>query len=118
MLLRNGTVVSGTGCVRQDIRIGGGRIVQTGPGLEPLEGEEVMDVSGCLVAPGGIDAHTHFDMPCGGIMTSDDFESGTRAAVAGGTTTVIDFSEPEQGASLQSGLDRWHEKADGRSFTD
>ena len=51
-------------------------------------------------------------------MTSDDFETGTRAAVAGGTTTVIDFSEPDHGASLQSGLDRWHEKADGRSFTD
>lgn len=118
MLLKNGTVISGTECVRQDIRISGERIVQIGPGLKPLEGEEVMDVSGCLAAPGGIDAHTHFDMPCGSIMTSDDFKSGTRAAVAGGTTTVIDFSEPEHGASLQSGLDRWHEKADGRSFAD
>ena len=56
MLLKNGTVISGTGCVRQDIRISGERIVQIGPGLKPLEGEEVMDVSGCLAAPGGIDA--------------------------------------------------------------
>ena len=118
MLLKNGIVVRGSGCTRQDIRMDEGRILQTGAGLNPLEGEEVMDVSGCLVAPGGIDAHTHFDMPCGSIMTSDDFETGTRAAVAGGTTTVIDFSEPDHGASLQSGLDRWHEKADGRSFTD
>ena len=71
MLLKNGIVVSGSGCTQQDIRMDEGRILQTGAGLNPLEGEEVMDVSGCLVAPGGIDAHTHFDMPCGSIMTSD-----------------------------------------------
>ena len=63
MLLKNGIVVSGLGCTRQDIRMDEGRILQTGAGLNPLEGEAVMDVSGCLVAPGGIDAHTHFDMP-------------------------------------------------------
>ena len=118
MLLKNGTVVTGAGCLCQDIRIKGETIAQVGENLQPYEGEEVMDISGCLAVPGGIDGHTHFDMPCGEIKTSDDFYSGTKAAAAGGTTTVIDFSEPEHGASLQSGLDQWHEMADGKSFTD
>ena len=117
-LIRNGTVVRGSGMAREDIRVEGERITQVETRLFPRQGEQVLDAQGYLVVPGGIDAHTHFDMPCGRIKTSDDFYSGTRAALAGGTTTVIDFSEPEQGASLQSGLDRWHEKADGRSFTD
>lgn len=118
MLIKNGTVVNGEGARQADIRVEDGRILEVEPKLNPEAGEEVVDASGCLIVPGGIDAHTHFDMPCGDIQTSDDFISGTRAAVAGGTTTIIDFSEPEQGASLQSGLDRWHEKADGCSFCD
>lgn len=118
MLIQNGTVVTAEGTRQADIRVEGGQILMVEQNLNPEAGEEVIDASGCLVVPGGIDAHTHFDMPCGDIQTSDDFYSGTRAAAAGGTTTVIDFSEPEHGASLQSGLDRWHEKADGRSFCD
>lgn len=118
MLIKNGTVVNASGTARKDIRVKDGRIAQVEADLFPRDGEEVLDAAGCLVAPGGVDAHTHFDMPCGDICTSDDFYTGTRAAVAGGTTTVIDFSEPDQGCSLQSGLDRWHEKAEGRSFTD
>lgn len=118
MLIKNGLVVNGTGMVQADIRICGEKIVEVKAQLIPEEGEEIADASGCLVVPGGIDAHTHFDMPCGDIKTSDDFAQGTRAAVAGGTTTVIDFSEPDHGASLQSGLDRWHEKADHNSYCD
>lgn len=118
MLIKNGIVVNGTGAGKQDIRMEGGLITQVAKELELKKGEEVLDASQCMVVPGGIDAHTHFDMPWGSLRTSDDFYSGTRAAVAGGTTTVIDFSEPEHGAGLQSGLDRWHEKADGRSFAD
>ena len=118
MLIKNGLVVNGTGSVQADVRICDGKIAAVKAGLLPEAGEEVVDASGCLVVPGGIDAHTHFDMPCGEIQTSDDFTQGTRAAVAGGTTTIIDFSEPEHGASLQSGLDRWHEKADRKSYCD
>ena len=118
MLIKNCVVVKASGIAREDIRAEGERITQVRAGLEPRPREEVLDGAGCLAVPGGIDAHTHFDMPCGSIKTSDDFYTGTRAAIAGGTTTVIDFSEPDHGASLQSGLDRWHEKAEGRSFTD
>ena len=85
MLLKNGIVVSGSGCTRQDIRMDEGRILQTGAGLNPLEGEEVMDVSGCLVAPGGIDAHTHFDMPCGSIMFTPRARSATAPTSASTT---------------------------------
>ena len=118
MLIKNGLVVNGTGTVHADVRIQGEKIAQVKESLIPGEGEAVVDAAGCLVVPGGIDAHTHFDMPCGEIKTSDDFAQGTRAAVMGGTTTIIDFSEPEHGASLQSGLDRWHKKADHNSYCD
>lgn len=118
MLIKNGLVVNGTGAIQADVRICGEKIAEVKARLIPGEGEEVVDAAGCLVVPGGIDAHTHFDMPCGDIKTSDDFAQGTRAAAAGGTTTVIDFSEPEHGASLQSGLNRWHEKADHNSYCD
>lgn len=118
MIIKGATTVNGSGSLKADIRIRGEKITEIAPELVPDEGEEIIDAEGMLAIPGGIDAHTHFDMPCGDIMTSDDFYYGTRAAVAGGTTSIIDFSEPEQGTSLWNGLERWHEKADGRSFCD
>ena len=118
MIIKGATTVNGSGSLKADIRIRGEKIAEIAPELVPDEGEEIIDAEGMLAIPGGIDAHTHFDMPCGDIMTSDDFYYGTRAAVAGGTTSIIDFSEPEQGTSLWNGLERWHEKADGRSFCD
>jgi dihydropyrimidinase len=77
-----------------------------------------MDARGLVAVPGGIDAHTHFDMPYPGGTTADDFESGTRAALCGGTTTVIDFATQSRGGSLRRALDAWHAKAAGRCWTD
>ena len=119
MLIKNGQIITAAEQFSADLRIGeDGRIAKIAPGLSAEPGEEVLDAAGMLIVPGGIDAHTHFDMPCGAIKTCDDFKTGTRAAVCGGTTSIIDFSEPEAGTDLENGLRRWHEKADGRSFCD
>jgi len=119
MLIRNGTLVSGTEIFRADLLVQNGRIAGVGPGIAAGPGEEIVDAAGCLIMPGAIDAHTHFDMPAGdGMMTADDFYTGTRAAVAGGTTTILDFAEPQDGETLSDGLANWHRKADHRSFCD
>ena len=89
--------------------------------LLPQEKEfvtEVVDVSGCLLFPGFIDAHTHFDLHVAGTVTADDFETGTRAAVRGGTTTIVDFGTQYPGETLADGLKNWHEKADGKCSCD
>ena len=116
-LLKGGTVVSGTGMHRADVRIDGEKIVQVGRKLDGGEAQ-VIDVTGCLLFPGFIDAHTHFDLDVAGTTTADDFYTGSRAALRGGTTTVIDFACPNKGESLHYGLDLWHRKADGRTFCD
>jgi len=116
-LLKGGGVVSGRGVRRADVLIDGEKIVQVGRGLSAT-GENVVDVSGMLLFPGFIDAHTHFDLDVANTTTADDFTSGSRAAIRGGTTTVIDFACPNKGESLQYGLDLWHKKADGRAFCD
>lgn len=116
-LLKGGSVVSGRGVRRADVLIDGEKIVQVGRGLSPAGGN-VVDVTGMLLFPGFIDAHTHFDLDVAGTTTADDFTSGSRAAIRGGTTTVIDFACPNKGESLQYGLDLWHKKADGRAFCD
>ncbi len=94
-LLKGGTVVSGSGSVPADVLIEGEKIAAVGTGEEIgrlADGDtEVVDVSGCLLFPGFIDAHTHFDLHVAGTVTADDFETGTRAAVRGGTTTIVDF---------------------------
>lgn len=118
MLIQHARVVTPDGVQEADIRAEGETIVEIGAGLSPQEGEECIDAAGLLAVPGGIDAHTHFDMPCGDIKTSDDFFEGTRAAILGGTTSILDFAEPESGTDLYNGLSRWHEKADGKSFCD
>ena len=118
MLIKGGMIVTGKEVKKADLRIKEDRILTVAEDLRAEAGEEVIDAEGCYLVPGGIDAHTHLDMPCGDITTSDNFYSGTRAAVLGGTTSIIDFSEPEAGTDLENGLRRWHEKADGRSFCD
>ena len=118
-LLHGGTVVSGKSARRADVLLDGEKIAAVGRlGAAETRGAETVDVSGCLLFPGFIDAHTHFDLDVANTTTADDFDSGTRAAVRGGTTTVIDFACPEKGETLAHGLRLWHEKADGRCWCD
>ena len=116
-LFKGGTVVSGTGTKRADLLVEDEKIVEAGKNLK-IDADRVVDVSGCLLFPGFIDAHTHFDLDVCNTTTADDFYSGSRAALRGGTTTVIDFACPNKGESLHYGLDLWHKKADGRTFCD
>ena len=82
------------------------------------QGAEVIDAKGCYVFPGGIDPHTHLDMPFGGTVTKDDFETGTIAAAFGGTTTIIDFCLTEKGKSLKSAIETWHAKSKDKAVID
>ena len=118
MLLRGGTVTTAAGSSRADVRVDGEQVVEVGE-LTPRPGEDVVDATGCIVLPGGIESHCHLDLECGpGLVTADDFATGTRAALAGGTTTVIDFATQFHGETLARGLERWHEKAAGKAVTD
>ena len=118
-LLRGGYVVSGKSCRRADLLINGEKIEKVGhisPAL--AQDAQIVDVAGCYLFPGFIDAHTHFDLDVCNTTTADDFESGTRSAIRGGTTTVIDFACPNKGETLAYGLDLWHKKADGKCWCD
>lgn len=117
ILLSGGTVVSGKGTKKADILIDGEKIAQVGRSLVCPEAR-IMDVSGMLLMPGFIDAHTHFDLDVCNTTTADDFASGSRAALRGGTTMVIDFACPNKGETLRHGLELWHQKADGSSCCD
>lgn len=112
-LLRGGIVVSGSGAVRSDVLIEDGRVAAVGLSLDAKDAS-VSDVSGMLLFPGFIDAHTHFDLDVCGTTTADDFYTGGRSAIRGGTTTVIDFACPNKGESLQYGLELWRKKAEKR----
>ena len=117
-LLRGGTVTTAAASRRADVRVDGDLVAEIGD-LAPLPGEEVLDCTGCLVLPGGIESHCHLDLECGpGLTTADDFATGTRSALAGGTTTVIDFATQFHGQTLAEGLARWHAKAAGKAVTD
>ena len=116
-LLKGGSVVSASGVRRADVLLEDEKILALGRNLAE-EADAVTDVSGCLLFPGFIDAHTHFDLDVAGTTTADDFTTGSRAALRGGTTTVLDFACPNKGESLRHGLDLWHQKADGRTFCD
>ncbi len=116
-LLKGGSVVSAAGVKRADVLIDGEKIVKIGHRLKETAAAEA-DVSGCLLFPGFIDAHTHFDLDVAGTTTADDFYTGSRAALRGGTTTVIDFACPNKGESLHHGLELWRQKAGGRTFCD
>lgn len=106
-IIRNGTIVTADRSYKADVKIDGGRIVEIG---QNLSGDESFDASGCYVMPGGIDPHTHLEMPFMGTYSSDDFESGTRAALAGGTTMVVDFCLPAPQQSLLEALQMWDNK--------
>ncbi|AFM41029.1 D-hydantoinase [Desulfosporosinus acidiphilus SJ4] len=117
IVLNGGTVVTAADVYQADVRIEGERIAALGFEIEQ-PGDQVINVDGCFIVPGGIDPHTHFDLPAGDITTSDDFYSGTRAALLGGTTTIIDYATQFKGESLKTGLENWHKKADGKCFVD
>ncbi|QFQ89127.1 dihydropyrimidinase [Paracoccus kondratievae] len=113
-VIKGGTIVTADLSYSADVLIEGGRIVQIGAGLT---GDTVLDATGCYVMPGGIDPHTHLEMPFMGTYSSDDFESGTRGALAGGTTMVVDFALPAPGEGLLDALKKWDNKA-GRACCD
>jgi dihydropyrimidinase len=117
-LIRNGTVVTATETGRADVLIEGERISQVGEGLAQSSGGRVIDATGMYVLPGGIDVHTHLDMPLGDIASADDFETGTRAAAFGGTTSIVDFATQARGTRMRDALDTWWKKAEGRASID
>ena len=117
-LFRGGTVVSGKGTKKADVLIEGEKIIDVARTITPQPGTRVIDITGKLLLPGFIDAHTHFDLDVAGTTTADNFESGTLSALRGGTTTVVDYACPNKGESLAHGLELWHKKADGRCSCD
>ena len=117
LLFKGGTVVTGKGPRRADILVEGEKILDVCRDI-PAIGAQVVDVTGMLLFPGFIDAHTHFDLDVCNTTTADDFASGSRAALRGGTTTIIDFACPNKGETLHDGLRLWHKKADGKCACD
>lgn len=116
-LITGGIVVTASETTQADLLIEAGKVAKIGNNLK-LTTDDVIDARGMYVLPGAIDIHTHLSMPFGGTVTADDFESGTKAAAAGGTTTLIDFAIQPKGASLAETLDLWHEKANGKAVID
>jgi len=117
ILIKNGRIVTAVDDYFADVFIAGEKIVQIGKDLN-VQADETLDAKGKLVLPGGIDPHTHLDMPFGGTTSADDFETGTIAAAHGGTTTLIDFAVQTKGKSTMEGLDTWHKKAQGKATID
>jgi dihydropyrimidinase len=116
-LVKNGTVITTGDRYDADIYIDKGRITLIGQGLN-IPADTVVDASGKLVMPGGIDVHTHLDMPFGGTTSADDFESGTIAAAHGGTTTVVDFAIQSFGEGLFPAFEGWMKRAEGKAVID
>ena len=116
-IVKNGTIVTSADRYVADVLVEDGLIAAIGRGLN-LPADTTVDATGKLVMPGGIDVHTHLDMPFGGTQSADDFETGTIAAAHGGTTTLIDFAIQDFGKSLYPALDGWRGKAEGRSVID
>ncbi len=119
-LIKGGTVVTAVDTYAADVAIVDDRIAAIfGPNAAPPGPWDLtIDATGKYVLPGGIDAHTHMDMPFGGTTASDDFETGTRAAAYGGTTCIVDFAMQTRGEALRKGLDTWHGKAEGKAAID
>ena len=116
-LIRNGRVITAVDDYKADILIDGETISTIGAKLD-MEADLVIDASGKLVIPGGIDPHTHMELPFGGTQASDDFRTGTIAAAHGGTTSIIDFAVQYKGESLIQAIDNWHAKAEGKTAID
>ena len=117
-LIRNGTVVTAENTFPADVLIEAESIREVRAGIPVNAADTVIDATGMLLLPGGIDVHTHLDMPFGGTTSSDDFETGTRAAAIGGTTTIVDFAIQARGTRMRDALDTWWEKAEGKACID
>src|SRR5216110_546107 len=117
-VIRNGTVVTATDTCLADVGVNGDKVTAIAAQLPAENTSKVVDAAGCLVIPGGIDVHTHLDMPFGGTTSADDFQTGTIAAAFGGTTTLIDFAIQYKGQSLRQAFDTWMKKAHDKAVTD
>ncbi|MBO1002158.1 dihydropyrimidinase [Pseudogracilibacillus auburnensis] len=116
-IIKNGTIVTAADIYNADILIENGVISQIGQHLS-TDGSEMIDAEGHYIFPGGVDPHTHLEMPFGGTVTKDDFETGTIAAAFGGTTSIIDFCLTNKGEPLKDAIDTWHAKAKGKAVID
>jgi len=117
-IIANGRVVTASDTYSSDVAISDGKIEAIGKNLPRENAARVIDAGGKYVLPGGIDVHTHLDMPFGGTNSADDFETGTRAAAFGGTTTLIDFAIQYKGQTLRTAYDTWMQKASGKAVCD
>ncbi|NBI27959.1 dihydropyrimidinase [Chengkuizengella marina] len=116
-VIKNGTIVTATDTYKGDILIENGKILMIGRQIE-VDGAEEIDASGKYVFPGGVDPHTHLEMPFGGTVSRDDFETGTIAAAFGGTTTVIDFCLTNKGEPIANAIQTWHDKSKDKAVID
>jgi dihydropyrimidinase len=117
-IITDGTIATAVDTYNADIGISDGKITAIAASLPREQGKNIIDAKGKYVFPGGIDVHTHLDMPFGGTTSSDDFDTGTRAALYGGTTTLIDFAIQGKGQSLRTAFDTWMQKASGKANCD
>src|SRR5437016_423612 len=117
-VIRNGTVVTATDTCLADVGINGDKVTAIAAQLPTENATRIQDATGCLIIPGGIDVHTHLDMPFGGTTSADDFQTGTIAAAFGGTTTLIDFAIQYKGQTLRQAFDTWMKKAHDKAVTD
>src|SRR5437899_9169461 len=117
-MIVNGRVVTATDTYASDIAVSNGKIEAIGNNLPRDNAKKIIDAANRYVLPGGIDVHTHLDMPFAGTTTSDDFETGTKAAAFGGTTTLIDFAVQPKGTRMRDALDTWWKKAENRASID
>jgi dihydropyrimidinase len=120
LLIRNGRVITATDDYIADVYCDNGKIAAIGTDLpaDKFKADRTLDARGQYVIPGGIDVHTHLDMPFGGTTSADDFESGTIAAAHGGTTSIVDFAIQYRGQTMRHALDEWRKKAEGRAAID
>src|SRR6266853_6958077 len=117
-IIVNGRVATATDAYTSDVAINQGKISAVGQSLPRENAGKIIDAAGKYVLPGGIDVHTHLDMPFGGTTSADDFETGTRAAAFGGTTTIVDFAIQARGTRMRDALDTWLKKAEGKACVD
>ena len=117
LLIKNGTIVTAIDKYEADIYVSGEKVHTIGKDLT-IKADQTIDAKNCYIFPGGIDAHTHMELPFMGTYASDTFETGTLAGLHGGTTTIIDFAIQSKGESFNTTIDKWHKKADGNAVSD